>query len=85
MISLQSADKYSSCLSCGSDVDVHALVMRNPHSCNTLEVTLCRSCLLALVDQMQSTGITSEGTKSTNLTNCSQKALDEATAKFTER
>lgn len=85
MISLQSADKYSSCLSCGSDTDVHSLVMRNPHSCNTLEVTLCRSCLLALVGQMQSIGITSECTKFTNLNNYSQKASDDAPAKFTER
>lgn len=53
MISLQPADKYSSCLSCGSDKDVYALIMKNPHSWNTLEVTLCRSCLLTLVDQMQ--------------------------------
>lgn len=60
MIGLQPADKYSSCLSCGSDKDVYALIMKNPHSCNTLEVTLCRSCLLTLVGQMQYNGITLE-------------------------
>lgn len=60
MISLQPSDKYSSCLSCGSDKDVHALIMKNPHSWNTLEVTLCRSCLLLLMEQLQYNGITSE-------------------------
>lgn len=59
MIGLQSADKYSSCLSCGSDKDVYAVIMQNPHSRNTLEVTLCSSCLLVLMKQMQYNDINS--------------------------
>lgn len=86
MIDVRKANEYSSCLSCGSDKDVYVVTLQNPHSCNTLEVTLCSSCLLSLVEKMQYIGITLESSKKlTNADKYFRKAMDAELAKLIKR